>query len=106
MHSTAILLAALPAALASVANRQVSSDSAAVTASAVWSDECLVAEESFAAEIEAIETGTVAPELQSYLATVTSTGITNYCEPTDAPATVSAEWVAEIQSIDAIIVSL
>lgn len=105
MHWSTFLVAGLPAALATVARRQSSSSAIATTTSIAWSDECLVAEESFVAELEAIETSSVAPALQSYLATVVSTGITNYCEPTNAPAIVSAEWRDEVVSIDAIIVS-
>lgn len=104
MHWFMLLSASLPAALATVARRQSSSSAITATTSIAWSDECLVAEESFVAELEAIETSSVAPALQSYLATVVSTGITNYCEPTNAPAIVSAEWRDEVVSIDAIIV--
>lgn len=105
MHWSALLFACLPAALATAARRHSSSSAIATVTSVLWSDECLVAEQSFVAELEAIETSSVAPALESYLFTVTSTGITNYCEPTTAPAIVSAEWQAELVSIDAIVVS-
>lgn len=105
MHWSTLILTCLPAALATVARRQSSSSAIATVTSVAWSDECLVAEESFVAELEAIETSSVAPALESYLSTVISTGITNYCEPTNAPAIVSAEWQAEVVSIDAIVVS-
>ncbi|CAN8104768.1 unnamed protein product [Discula destructiva] len=103
MRSTTSLLASLPAAFAHLAHRQAGSNSAATTASATWSDECLAAEGAFVMELEAIETSSVAPALQSYLATVSSAGITDYCEPTNAPSIVSAEWHSEVVSIDAIV---
>lgn len=99
-------MAVLPAALANLARTQVISNSAATTASANWSDECAAAEISFVAELEAVAESSVAPDLQSYLATVSSTGITNYCAPTNAPSIVSAQWSSEVVSIDGIIVSL
>lgn len=105
MNWSTLLFACLPAALATVARRQSSSSAIATVSSVAWSAECLDAEESFVAELQAIETSSVAPALQSYLSTVISTGITDYCEPTNAPAIVSAEWRAEVVSIDAIVVS-
>lgn len=108
MHSTAIILAALStAALATPGRRQDTAASAPETIAlgTTWSDDCLAAEASFVGELEAIATSSVAPALQSYLATVVSSGVTNYCEPTNAPAVVSAEWHSEVASIDAIIVS-
>lgn len=92
-----VALASLPAVFATIANRQ---------APATWSDDCAAAESSFILELEAIATSSVAPALQSYLATVVSSGVTNYCEPTAAPSIVSAEWEAEVRSIDAIIVRI
>lgn len=100
MHATALILAALPAALAHLAHRQAINISSPPTASATWSDECRAAEASFVLELEAIATSSVAPDLQSYLATVSSAGITAYCQPTNAPAVVSAEWASEVVSID------
>lgn len=90
MHWSTLLFVCLSTALATMARRQSSSSAITTVTSVAWSDECLVAEGSFVAELEAIETSSVTPALESYLSTVISPGITNYYEPNNAPTIVLA----------------